>query len=360
MKISSLQFRALSVAILCAIAPVSPAQTTATTTPVGFVTRTIPAAVNSTTPSNTTVSIPLYAAADYVSTVASIDSVSQFTLTGAAWIAAQFAASTAPRLVRVKTSTVVPANVGKFLLITANTTNQLTVALPSGVANINTVLSIGDTCEILPATTLGTVFGTASSLPTLTAGATANSADNVLIWSGTGWDTYYWTGIAGTPNNIWKKTGNIDRSNTVIYPDEAVFVIRRDTSAAATVTLMGVVPSTYEQSDIEPGSTFLSNRFPVDMTLGTVINPTLPALNLQNIPGWVAGATANSADKVFIRGAGGWDTYYWTGTVGTPNNIWKRTGTTDRSDTLISAGTGVFISHAGSKLTLTQVIPYTP
>ena len=350
MKFSSLQFRALSVAILCSIAPALHAQTTATTTPVGFVTRTISAAVNATTPSNTTVSIPLYAAADYVSTVATIDSATQFTLTGAAWTAGQFAVSTAPRLVRVKTSTAVPANVGKFFLVTANTTSQLTVSLPSGIANINTVISVGDSCEIVPANTLGSVFGNPGILM---AGNSPNTADNVLIFNGTTFLTYFWTGTVGSPQNIWKKTGTTDQSNVVLYPDEGVFVIHRDTTAPVTLTLMGAVPSTTEQTEIAGnGATFLSNRFPVDTTLA--------ALGLQNIPGWVAGNSPNSADTVSIWSGTTWLAYFWTGTVGSPINIWKKTGTTDQSGVVITTGTSVFITHRAAEVTLTQTLPYTP
>jgi uncharacterized protein (TIGR02597 family) len=355
MIISSVQFRALSMAILCAIAPVVHAQTTATTVPAGFITRTIPAAANASTPSNTTVSIPLYRSPDHVSAVATLDSSNQVTLSGATWTAGQFSSASAPRLLRVKTSTAAPANVGKFLLISANTTNQLTLSLPAGVANVNSELSVGDTCEIVPANTLGSVFGTASNPPQLTGGATPDVADNVLLWDGSTWLTYFWTGTLGTPNNIWKRTGNIDRSNTIIYPDEAAFVIRRDTTSAATLTLMGTVPSTSERTDIAAsGSTFISNRFPVDATLG--------GLGLQNIPGWLAGATPDVADKVYIWDVAlaTWATYFWTGTVGTPNNIWKKTGNIDRSNTPIPVGTGVFVSHAGSAVTLTQALPYVP
>ncbi len=355
MKFSSPQFRVLSVAFLCAITPVSQAQTTATTVPVGFVTRTIPAATNSSTPSNTTVSVPLYSTADYVSSVATIDSANQVSLTGAAWTVGQFSNSSAPRLLRVKSSTAVPANVGKFLLVSANTTNQLTVTLPAGITTVNSELSVGDTCEIVPANTLGSVFGAASNLPKLTGGATPDVADNVLLWDGSTWLTYFWTGTLGTPNNIWKRTGNIDRSNTIIYPDEAAFIIRRDTLSSAILTFMGTVPSTSERTDIAAsGSTFISNRFPVDATLG--------GLGLQNISGWLAGATPDVADKVYIWDAAlaTWATYFWTGTVGTPNNIWKKTGNIDRSSTPIPVGTGVFVSHAGSAVTLTQALPYVP
>ena len=301
----------LSAAALCTIVVSSAfGQTTATTIPAGFITVTIPAAPSATTSSNAALSIPLYKSADFVGPVATIDSANQFTLTGAAWTAGQFANTSAPRLVRIKSG----ASIGKFFVVSANTTNQLTVDLTgTGVANINTVISASPAtqCEIVAANTVGNVFGTAGSPPTFKAGATATDADNLLLWNGAGWDVYYWTGGVGSPNNIWKKTGNLDRSNVVIYPDDGVFVVHKDTAAALAVTFLGTVPSTSEQSDLaSAGSTFLANRFPTDTTLG--------GLGLQSLPGWAAGATANSADNVLIwnDALGGWDTYYWTGSVG--------------------------------------------
>ena len=348
MKFSSLQFRVLSVAILCAVVPALHAQTTATTTPVGFVTVTVPAAADASTPSSSVLSIPLYAAADYVSTVATIDSTTQFSLTGAAWTASQFAVSTAPRLVRIKVSTTVPANIGRFFLVSANTTNQLTVILPSGTTNISNVLSVGDSCEIVPASTLGSVFGTTT--PVVQTG-TSSVADNVLIWNGSNWATYYHNGT------IWKKGGVIgstDFSGTVIYPDEGVFFIRRATSSLP-LTMMGTVPSTVERSDLPvQASTLLSNRFPID----TVLSGT-NGLNLQNVTGWTAGATSNTADNVFVWNGTNWKTYYYNG------SIWKKTGVIGSTDqgpiTTITAGSAVFITRIGAATaTLSQALPYTP
>jgi uncharacterized protein (TIGR02597 family) len=361
MRPSTRLFHATGVAILTSLMAAAPVLSqTATTTPVGFITVTVPAAVDPSTPAAAALSIPLYRTADFIGAVATIDSANQFTLTGAAFTAGQFADPAAPRLVRVKTSATA-AHVGKFFLVTANTANQLTVDLTgTGVANISDALTAGanpDTVEIVAANTLGSVFGNATTPPALAAGATAGAADNVLLWNGgTGaWDTYFWTGSVGTPNNIWKRIGNVDRSNTVIYPEDGVFVIHRSTSASVAITFLGTVPSTAEQSGIDAnGSTFLANRFPTDTTLG--------ALGLQNIPGWVAGNTASSSDNVYIWNSalGLWDTYYWTGTVGTPNNIWKRIGNIDRSSTPIPAGTAVYLIHSGASLNLAQNLPYTP
>ena len=344
MKFSSSIFRSFSLACLVAGSGVAQAQTTVTTNPVGFIAKTIAAAANATTPSGTTLSFPLYNAPDFVSTVASIDNNTQFTLAGAAWVAGQFAVASAPRLVRVKSS-VTASNVGRFFLVIANTTNQLTVTLADGVTDIHSALTVGDTCEVVAANTLGSIFGTVANPPTLQAGSTSATADNVLLFNGVTWVPYYWTGL------IWKLTGPTDRSGVVIYPDESVFVIRRAVGSSATITNLGAVSSSAEQSYIAGGgSTFLSNRFPTDTTLG--------GLGLQNISGWIAGATSSTADKVLLWIGNTWATYYYTGTIGSPQNIWKLTGNTDRSNVVIPAGTGFFIIHAGAPLNLPQPLPY--
>lgn len=349
MNTPSLRLRPLAAAILCSLlAPAAFAQT-ATTTPVGFITVTIPAAVDASTATNATVSIPLYNTADYVSTVASLDGANQFTMTGAAWTAGAYANVAAPRLVRIKTSTAVPANIGRAFLITANTTSQLTVNLPTGVANINTVLSVGDSCEVVPANTLGSVFG--PTAPAFQAGASAGSADNVLLYNGTNWETFYNNGTN------WKKAGNLtNQNNTIIYPDEGLFITRIALTPLV-LTFMGTVPSTAEQTNLlGAGSTFLGNRFPVDATLGS--------LGLQNSTNWTSGASANSADNVFLWNGTNWVTYYYTGLLGSPNNIWKKAGTigsTDFGITPVLTGTSVFVTRndAGSAV-LTQNLPYTP
>ena len=351
MKILPLKIQAIALVALATGAGVARAQTTVSTTPVGFISRTIAAATNPTTPSGTTLSFPLSNAPDFVSSVLSIDSTNQFTLTGAAWVAGQFAVASAPRLVRVKSS-VTASNVGRFFLVTANTATQLTVTLADGLTDIHSALTVGDTCEVVLANTLGSIFGTAANPPTLQAGASPLSADNVLLFNGVTWVTYYWTGSVGTPANIWKQTGNIDRKGVIIYPDEAVFVIRRAVGSSAVISNIGAVSSSAEQSYIAgAGSTFLSNRFATDTTLG--------GLGLQNVSGWLAGSSPTTADKVLLWNGITWATYYWTGSVGTPNNIWKQTGNLDRSSTVIPAGTGVFILHAGAPLNLPQALPYT-
>ena len=166
-------------------------------------------------------------------------------------------------------------------------------------------------------------------------------SDNVFVCSG-GWQSYYHTGTN------WKKSGSGSNQNfTIIYPDEGVFISRIGPSAVDLVTT-GTVPTTTERTDVDGlASTFVSNRFPVDVTLSSV--------GFQTLPGWVSGTNVNNSDNVYIYNTG-WQTYYYNGT------IWKKSGSgVDQGSTTIPAGSAVFVRRttAGSS-TLTQNTPYTP
>ncbi len=347
---ASIRLIAVAALLLPSIRLASFAQTT--TEPVGFMTLTIPAAPSSSTPSYSTISVPLYNPADFTGAVASVDSTTSLTLSGAAWTAGQFADAANPRLVRVKTSATA-SHVGKYFVVTANTANQLTVRnAHSGTTDITGSVSAGDTCEVLPANTLaklfgpndagatgvfatGTFFGTGAS-------ASASTADNLLVWTGSTWATYY------NNNTNWKTSpGNANKNDDILYPGEGIFVVRRATTAL-TLTLQGKVPTTAEQTTLAGnGSTFIPNRFPTDTTL--------VATGIQSTPGWITASSASSADKVFIWEGGTWATYYHNGTN------WKKSPGNANLDTkLIPAGTALFISKTSGDASLTQNLPYTP
>lgn len=343
MKKMTLKLLALSTALSASLLQ-GHAQTTANTTPVGYINVTIPAATPPTIPEQSVAfSVPLYNSPDFQGAVASLDSATSFTLTGAAFTAGNFATATAPRGVRVMTGT----QQGLMLLVTANTTNQITVALPIGVANINTLLTVGNTVQVLPVNTFGSLFGAAT--PLLTPGASANVADAVYLLTKNGASDLWYTFFHDGTN--WKRAGSADnQNNTIIYPDEGVFIVHRGTSPV-TLTMMGAVPSTNEQTDLfGSGSTFLANRFPVDVQL---INS-----GIHTSSGWVTNASPNVADKVYLWDTTTrvWQTYFHNGTN------WRRAGSGANQNTIvIKAGSAAILSRSSATgAALTQTLPYTP
>ena len=226
-------------------------------------------------------------------------------------------------------------------LIQSNTTNQITV-YPRGY-DLTVVAAAADTFEIVPAYTLGSLFGT-SNVP-FQPGATGQDADNLYLWNGTNFDIYYNDG------SNWRRGGSfLTQNNVVLYPDEGIFLLRRSTSAL-TLTFVGTVPSTAERTDVfGPGSTFISNRFPTDTTL--------LSLGLQNLPNWISGTDTSTVDTVYIWSGTTWLVYYYNG------NNWTRGGSFLNFNTLaIPTGSAVFVNRkstaTGTTGTLVQTLPYT-
>ena len=346
---TSICSRSIAAAIALTFASVistATAQTTATTVPVGFITKTVPAAGAS--PSNTVLSIPLYQTAAFQSSVATTPTVgaTSVTLNSATFTTTQF--TTVPHLLRVKTG----ALTGKFWAIVATPAPGNVVSLKEpnsatgpGVADaVLTGLLAGDSCEILPANTFGSTFG---AIPGIGAGTAAGNAgvDNVLIYNGVSYDTYFFH----STNNRWQR-GISNATTAIIYPDDAVFFVRKAASTLP-ITLMGTVPSTSERTELAGAKyNFVANRFPTDATLGTS--------GIETMPGWIKGTSASSSiDTVLLWNGSTFDTYFYH----TTNNRWQR-GISNATTTAISAASGLFISRAAgsSDAVLTQNLPYTP
>lgn len=324
-------------------------QASVTTIPVGFNTSAIPAAASASAPSNTVISAPFYAVAVFQGVVSSVDTASQLSVSGANFTSLL---TTPPYLARLKTG----PSAGRFFIVTGQTATQLTLdtatagyTLTTGApSNTQAQVAVGDSVEVLPANTLGTLFGT-GTVP-FQPGASANAADNVYLFNG-GWEVYFHNGSS------WRKTGSFSsQNNTVVLPDRGMFIIRRATTPL-NLTFLGTVPSTTERTDFAgPASSFKSNRFPVNMTLGGT-GPS--ALNLQNLPNWLTGASAQGADNLYLWDGTGWAVYFHNGTS------WRKTGSFSSQDTtVVPLGSSMFVirqsTATGSTATLVQsTLPYT-
>ena len=361
---------------LCLVATL-PAQTVSTV-PVGFNTSTIAPASNATTPTGNVVAAQFYQIAVFQGALSSVDSSNQISFTGA-----NFGnLTTVPHLARFKTGN----STGRFHLITANTTTQLTLdtsdadstpdikgyALTTGAPTLSqTQVAVGDSVEVVPANTLASLFG-ATGGGIFQTGTSAGQADNVLLFNQKNqtWDTFYPSSSTGH----WRQSGNLNPNldNTVVLPDRGIFILRRSTSTSNNnVTFLGTVPSTTEKTDIAgPGSTFISTRFPVDMTLGGT-GPT--ALNLQaqtagagvsvGVLNWQPGSSAGQADNVLLWNPTSktWDTFYFSSST----NHWRQSGNLDPDvdDKVVPIGSAMFIlrrsSSSGVSPTFTKTLTYT-
>jgi len=360
-------FNPLKAALLVSLAfTVSLTAQTVSTLPVGFNTATIAAAASATSPTGNVVSAPFYQIATFQGAVTSIDSSNQLSFSGA-----NLPNLTAtPFLAHVKTGN----STGRFWVITANTTTQITLDISdvdstpdvkgypivTGAPTVSqTQMAVGDSVEIVPANTLASLFGVTGN-GNFQTGASAAVADNILLYNqkSKAWDTYYNNGTH------WRLGSSLNPNldNTVVLPDRGMFILRRNTSATS-VTFLGTVPSTDEKTDIPgPGSAFISNRYPVDMTLGTGDTTNKTQLNFNvKVANWKTGSSASQADNVLLWNTASktWDTYYHNGTHWRVSNSLNP----NLDAQIVPLGAAMFIvrqnSSSGISPTFAQSLPYT-
>jgi uncharacterized protein (TIGR02597 family) len=317
------------VAAIFAMAMVARGQTTATTDPVGFTSVTVGAGKIA------ALGLPLDNLSDYVGAAAAVTS-NTIQISSATWTTDAYAPfASNPHVIRLLSG----ASKGRQYRVASNTTDTLT--LTTGSIDLTTGVASGDRFEILPVTTLQSLFG--ATAPSLLTNADSNVADNVLLRGSFGWLTYYNDGTQ------WLRQGggSTVQNTTAISPEQGLLFVRRSTSPL-TFTVTGAVPMTNQKTDFAASKiTAFGNRFPVDVTLA--------ALGLGQLPGWVASSDSTAADNVLVRGSFGWLTYYYDGA----NWLREGNGGTTQNQTNIPTGTAMLIVRRGSTdVTADQPLPY--
>ncbi len=312
------------------------AQTTVTTNPVGYVNVTVPSGENA------AASVPLQNSPVFTGTVSSITYVSGSSSIGsvtADWTSTYGPFATNPYIVQFLSG----QSTGLYYPIASNSTSTLAV---SGT-NLTSLVAVGDSFEILPLDTLGSLFGTNAATAGFNVGTDPSVADNVLIRGAFGWLTYYNNG------SNWLRQGDatLTSQNSVpLYPEQGMLIVRQ-ASSNLVLTITGVVPTTALQTSLPASTTtFLANRFPVATTIA--------GLGLSSLAQWNAGTNPATCDNLLIHGTFGWLTYYYNGTN------WLRQGDateTSQNTTAIGVGSSVLIvRQSGSSIELNQALPYTP
>ncbi len=313
-------------------------QTTATTTPVGFITNTCKSG------SDTYISPGLNQAVAFSSSVLTLPATNQIQVTGApAWTANQFAGA---YFVKFTSG----AKAGAYFVITSNTSDTLTVNLSAD--SITTALA-SDTVQIFPFWTLSSLFPIGNSAITQSLGTSGLQRRTQVLFpditnAGTNLAA---TGIYYQTSTGWKDAlnNNAVADNIVIPPDSYIIIRNRAADADTTFTAVGLVDLTPLVSELVTTSTAAQDN---SIALNRPVDVALKNLNLISSNGFVASnGTGGLARRDLILTFDNTiaDTnkpanhiYYYDST--SPGN-WKDALDSNRisDDDVIKAGTGFII-----------------
>jgi hypothetical protein len=299
---------------------------TATTAPVGYVTVTFPG-----NNSLTAVSVTLAKSPEYTG-VSTSQTATTVVATGAGWSDGAWVG----KLVYLENS----SGAEEAFLITANTSNTLTVSAPF---DLTTRYAGASKFTINAPHTVGSLFGTTPGEVKFAQG-TVDVADLLYLWNGTGYTTYNFNG------STWRRSTSLGNANNdIVYPDEGFFVLRRS-ATPIDVVFSGQVPVKPQTTTIPGnGQTNVSSRFPVGATISS--------MGFQNLPGW-SGTPAADADRVYVWNGTSYITYWFNGTN------WRRsTSLGNANNDVIPANSFMFVFRTNASTAnefATSALPYTP
>jgi uncharacterized protein (TIGR02597 family) len=192
------------------------------------------------------------------------------------------------------------SEVGRIMLVTANTASTLTLDTTDNGASWTTVpltcanfsVQAGDQFEMFPGETLASAFGTgASGSPLVLAGGTsASTADQVTLnrASCLTASTYYFN----TTSGYWVQTGSTaNANNTIVYPYTGITVLRPSGGSTETMTVLGQVATV--------GATFkmISHAWTSNSS-HCAVGIKLSQLNLG--AAWLKSNTSSAADMLCV------------------------------------------------------------
>jgi uncharacterized protein (TIGR02597 family) len=304
------------------------AQTTATTDPVGFITLNVPGDGGSGAGAVSFKGLSLTKPVEYQG---SAETVGTNTLVDneATWTDNQFNGANGAYFVEIASG----ANAGSTYDIQSTTAGTKTITLAQ---NLGAGITAPVTFKVRKHWTIASVFG-ANNEAGLTGGS-AVTADQIFVYNGTSYDSYYYQSI-GLGGVGWRKSGapSVDVSSTVLFMEDGI-AIRRQQAAATNIVLLGSVKMGQTLIPVASGVNVLSNVYAAGMTLAS------SGLYTGNPSTGIAGGSAVSADQVFIWNGTSYDTYYYQ-TAGLGGVGWRKGGapSVDVSSTSIPTGTSILI-----------------
>lgn len=339
--------RSLIVASLLTVGSLARAADIAYAPPVGGMTIVVPSG------QTRSVSLPLIHQSVAVgATLGRISSVGSNYIedSAAGWVAGELSSATNPYYLRIRTG----AAAGRIFMVTTAANTSTRVNLTNDGTDLTTLGIVtgasGDIYELVMADTLSDLFG-----GVLQGGGNAESADNVQVWTGASWLTFYYN----TTRNRWERdvdtAGSPSRDNFVLRPDRGIFIQRR-TSTELKLRIAGWVPVVAPRHiNTRPGVTFMSTGVPADLTLGQLAMQT-------NSSGWRGGASylsaLSDADLIQVWSGASWLSFYYD----TGNARWQRAeeaAQANRDGFVVPAGRPVMIRRLDAGVnTVALPMPY--
>ncbi len=213
---------------------------------------------------------------------------------------------------------------GRYFLISSNTTTSLTLDTSRNNGDaITDVFQVGDTVEVVPAPTLGSLFGSdTSDLPTNWSVGFQDSSDWVYVWDHTlkGYFAYLHLGHAyepGLPRGWYSSYSIADgiKNNKVIYPDEA-FIVTKRTAGNVSFTFEGTVQTNDQTLFLPEGynQVLVNNPYGTDLLLGELIPSTSIGTGASKFNPGTSASSANTDTVSFLQSDGSWKTFWYDST----------------------------------------------
>jgi hypothetical protein len=318
--------------------------------------------------------------AEVTSTINGSGEITGFTVSsgGTSYTAADITIVAGPHFARIIDES--SAYYGRCFLISGNSRTKLTLDMSNRAdgepSTASTYFPVGTLVEVVPAATLGSIFGSYTldvsnwNSATSWRGTTGSSVDWVYVYDPTLGGYTRYVHISGGGRFGWysrDKGASVKCNNTVIYPDEAFIITRR---SSGTVTIESEIGLDDTPSQIYlpvSGDSFIANNpFGMDLLLTEIIPSTQIDDNDTVDTKFRAGdsSTDTDMDTITILSGSTWKKYWYkSGVNSAVTTIMKAgaksgTGSVSASDLFIGSGSITALESCSDTAGSTTVTNY--
>jgi len=322
----------ITIGVIATVAGYKAAAQDVYTLPVGF----IQVPLTNTFGGYNTMALPFQQLPNDQGLVSAVTGASNLTVACSTCATANYALATSLNYLQFETG----LGEGLYFAIAGNDTSG-DIVLNTGGQSLTTIgVASGDRYTIHPYWRVQDVFGPAVG-GALSNGTAASKADNVLVWNGAAFTTY-WPKTTG----VWQ--GGVNGGLDPLLPDESVLILSRYGANTNIVTLGGV-RSTNGVTILDTGYNLVGNSFPASIVLSN--------LNLIGSgSGFQGGSAATKSDQVLVWNGSAYDQLWYKTNSATPS--WQGAGVGGAYVISPSSTYFIYLQH-GTAGNWPRPLPYT-